>query len=89
MVGFLTAAGTCMGTLRGLETGKRPRRMVYRGNLFEQHLMQRDFRLTGYWRGQSQEPTAPERFKTSSTWNVIDKRRRRWTFNGYFGGQQY
>lgn len=89
MMVFLTASGAAVGTIKELETGKRPRRMLFKNNLHDQHMVQRDFRMTGVWRGQLQEAVAPERFKTLLTWQVVDERRKRWTFGGFFGGRDW
>ncbi|KAK9352472.1 hypothetical protein V1505DRAFT_366404 [Lipomyces doorenjongii] len=61
-------AGTGMSAAKLLrEGGNKPR--VHR-DAWDKMMMERDMRLTKEYRKQSDEPIAPEYFKTSSVWRA-------------------
>jgi hypothetical protein len=69
-LGIITVMfGATGGGLRLLQTyrneGKPPR---YNMDMWDTMMMDRDERLTGTRRGQSDNPTAPKDFATSSGW---------------------
>ncbi|CAN6651114.1 hypothetical protein TRVA0_025S00188 [Trichomonascus vanleenenianus] len=66
--GLITVAGGGLSGLHALRNnGKRDR---FGLDLFERQLLERDYRLTGRIRAQSDAPIAPEAFKTSSWWKA-------------------
>lgn len=67
--------------LYGLDKWDRQRKYIYVNNVLYVILtwnmlnflvIERDFRLTGEYRKQTDKPTAPEEFKTNSFWKVCD-----------------
>ncbi|KIV97924.1 hypothetical protein PV10_01625 [Exophiala mesophila] len=47
--------------------GKRPRRQL---DLWDRQMMDRDYRLTGKFRGQADAPEAPLGFEVNSAWKT-------------------
>jgi len=68
MFSLLTIAGGGLSGIHFLRNGgKRDRWNLDR---YETYLIERDYRLTGSYRGQSDAPVAPEYFKTNSIWKL-------------------
>lgn len=68
MLGFFSIAGGGLGAVHYLRNGgKRDR---WNPDDFDRQMLQRDLRLTGILRGQSDAPKAPEEFKRNSIWKL-------------------
>ncbi|KAF8338825.1 uncharacterized protein EI90DRAFT_2990739 [Cantharellus anzutake] len=66
LTGMFAATGTLFSVVRrGQNDGKPPR---YNLESWDEMMMDRDKRLTGSRRGQSDNHVAPESFKTNSIW---------------------
>lgn len=68
MLTFLTAGGTYVAGSRFLTNDHK--RVRYNLDQFDRQLMERDLRLTGELRGQSQDSKAPDAFKTNGVWKL-------------------
>ncbi|KAF2460685.1 hypothetical protein BDY21DRAFT_369639 [Lineolata rhizophorae] len=61
-------AGAAMGKLKHMQSGgKRPRRNL---DAWDRQMMNRDRRLTGYLRGQSDDAMAPAGFELNNPWRM-------------------
>lgn len=68
MMTLLTVCGGGLSALHFARNGyKRDRFNLDR---YETYLIERDYRLTGSYRGQSDSPIAPDYFKTNSVWKL-------------------
>ncbi|CDO54690.1 NIMM subunit of mitochondrial NADH:ubiquinone oxidoreductase (complex I), putative [Geotrichum candidum] len=68
ILGLMTVAGGAMNSIHSARNnGKRD---LYGLDKWDRQLIERDFRLTGAYREQSDKPIAPEEFKTNSWWKV-------------------
>uniref|UniRef100_A0A060T722 NADH dehydrogenase [ubiquinone] 1 alpha subcomplex subunit 1 n=1 Tax=Blastobotrys adeninivorans TaxID=409370 RepID=A0A060T722_BLAAD len=66
--GLISVAGGGLSALHSIKNnGKRDR---YNLDQWERQMLQRDFRLTGKYREQSDKAIAPDSFKTSSWWKA-------------------
>lgn len=65
---FLTAGGSYVSVSRYLTNDNK--RVRYNLDQFEKQLIERDFRLTGKFRAQSDEAVAPQAFKTNGIWKL-------------------
>ncbi|KAI8448809.1 hypothetical protein BY996DRAFT_4590514, partial [Phakopsora pachyrhizi] len=71
-IGLLTVCFGCTGTLlnatrRFQNDGKPP---MYGLDAWDERMLERNRRLTGSTRGQTDELIAPQEFKTNSAWPV-------------------
>lgn len=65
---FITVGGSAMNAIHSARNnGKRD---LYNLDKWDRQLLERDFRLTGEIRKQSDKAVAPEEFKTNSWWKV-------------------
>ncbi|KAI0186692.1 hypothetical protein EV127DRAFT_438270 [Xylaria flabelliformis] len=65
------ATGAGLSKLRHWQNGhKRPRRSLDQWDRVGSQMMDRDRRLTGLLRGQSDEPLAPAGFELNNPWRV-------------------
>ncbi|KAF4310989.1 NADH:ubiquinone oxidoreductase kda subunit [Botryosphaeria dothidea] len=68
MLGFFGLSGAGMAKLRTLQNGgKRGRHSL---DAWDRVMMERDRRLTGYLRGQTDIPQAPEGFELNNPWKL-------------------
>jgi hypothetical protein len=65
---FLTTGGVYVAGSRFYSNDFK--RVRYNLDQFDRQMMERDFRLTGKFRGQSGDAVAPESFKTSGIWKL-------------------
>ncbi|KAF2203984.1 hypothetical protein GQ43DRAFT_221754 [Delitschia confertaspora ATCC 74209] len=68
MIGMFAFTGGALGQLRWMQNGrKRPRHGL---DIWDQVMMQRDRRLTGFARGQTDKAEAPAGFELNNPWKV-------------------
>ncbi|GAB7353764.1 hypothetical protein MBLNU459_g4154t1 [Dothideomycetes sp. NU459] len=68
MLGFFGITGAGLSKIRNMQNGgKRARHSV---DQWDKQMMDRDRRLTGFLRGQTDRPTAPAGFELSNGWRV-------------------
>ncbi|KAI8079032.1 uncharacterized protein B0P05DRAFT_542119 [Gilbertella persicaria] len=72
IAGMFTITGTGLNVVRYYSNDRKPGR--YGLDIWERQMMERDRRLTGSLRGQSDEPIAPAAFSTNSIW-YLEKHR--------------
>ncbi|KAF1944800.1 hypothetical protein EJ02DRAFT_340251 [Clathrospora elynae] len=66
ITGFFAVSAVSVGKLREMQNGgKRARRGV---DQWDKQMMERDRRLTGFMRGQTDKPIAPEGFELNNPW---------------------
>lgn len=63
---MFAAAGTLLNVSKRAQNQGKPVR--YHIDAWDEMMMERDKRLTGHERGQSDEPIAPEEYATNSVW---------------------
>ncbi|KAF2220468.1 hypothetical protein BDZ85DRAFT_284206 [Elsinoe ampelina] len=68
MIGFFGLSGAALSKIRHMDNGgKRPRHSV---DGWDRQMMERDLRLTGYLRGQTDQVKAPKGFELSNRWKL-------------------
>ncbi|KAF2267525.1 hypothetical protein CC78DRAFT_59915 [Lojkania enalia] len=68
MVGMFAVSAVGVGALKQMQNGgKAPRRGL---DAWDRQMMERDRRLTGFMRGQTDKPTAPPGFEVNNPWRV-------------------
>ncbi|KAM0716488.1 hypothetical protein Q7P37_007933 [Cladosporium fusiforme] len=68
MLAFFGVSGAGLSKIRNMQNGgKRPRHSV---DQWDRQMMDRDRRLTGYLRGQTDQAVAPDGFELSNGWRV-------------------
>ncbi|PNS16415.1 hypothetical protein CAC42_149 [Sphaceloma murrayae] len=68
MLGFFALSGGALSKIRHMQNGgKRPRHSI---DGWDRQMMERDLRLTGYLRGQSDNVKAPAGFELSNRWKL-------------------
>ncbi|KAI8357335.1 hypothetical protein EDC96DRAFT_247125 [Choanephora cucurbitarum] len=72
IAGMFTITATGLNVVRYYSNDRKPGR--YGLDIWERQMMERDRRLTGSLRGQSDNPTAPPAFATNSIW-YLEKHR--------------
>ncbi|KAF1799771.1 hypothetical protein V8B55DRAFT_1541435 [Mucor lusitanicus] len=72
IAGMFTVTATGLNVTRYLGNDKKPTR--YGLDVWEKQMMERDRRLTGSLRGQTDQPIAPLAFATNSIWYLEKKR---------------
>ncbi|KAF2001867.1 hypothetical protein P154DRAFT_521347 [Amniculicola lignicola CBS 123094] len=71
MTGMFAISAAGLGTLREMQNGgKRARRGIDRWDQVCWQMMERDRRLTGFMRGQTDRPIAPPGFELNNPWRV-------------------
>ncbi|PVI00342.1 hypothetical protein DM02DRAFT_491492, partial [Periconia macrospinosa] len=66
MLGMFTFSSWAVGSLKEMQNGgKKPRRGL---DVWDRVMMQRDRRLTGFARGQTDRPEAPPGFELNNPW---------------------
>lgn len=68
MFSLLTICGGGMSAIHFFRNDFKRER--YNLDRFDTYLIERDYRLTGSYRGQSDTPTAPDSFKVNSIWKL-------------------
>jgi len=69
---FMTISGVGLTTVKHFQNGgKWPR---YNTDKWDRQMMDRDQRLTGYLRGQSDRSEAPDGFELNSYWKMESRR---------------
>ncbi|KAK3724769.1 hypothetical protein LTR37_000817 [Vermiconidia calcicola] len=68
MLGMFAVSGAALSKIRHMQNGdKRPRHSV---DAWDKQMMDRDRRLTGFLRGQTDSVKAPPGFELSNPWRV-------------------
>ncbi|KAF2749421.1 hypothetical protein M011DRAFT_419734 [Sporormia fimetaria CBS 119925] len=68
MVGMFAFSAVSVGKLRQMQNGgKRARRGL---DAWDRVMLERDRRLTGFMRGQTDKPEAPKGFELNNPWRV-------------------
>ncbi|KAF2243662.1 hypothetical protein BU26DRAFT_465042 [Trematosphaeria pertusa] len=68
MIGMFAFSAVSVGKLREMQNGgKKARRGI---DAWDRVLMERDRRLTGFMRGQTDKPEAPQGFELNNPWRV-------------------
>ncbi|PSN60988.1 hypothetical protein BS50DRAFT_161876 [Corynespora cassiicola Philippines] len=68
MIGMFAFSGVAVGSLKEMQNGgKKTRRGI---DAWDRVMMERDRRLTGFVRGQTDKPTAPPGFELNNPWRV-------------------
>ncbi|WPH00263.1 Hypothetical protein R9X50_00308700 [Acrodontium crateriforme] len=71
MLGMFGFTGAALSKIRHMQNGgKRARHSV---DQWDRQMMDRDRRLTGFLRGQTDNPIAPAGFELSNAWRVEKK----------------
>ncbi|KAF2841820.1 hypothetical protein M501DRAFT_967789 [Patellaria atrata CBS 101060] len=68
IVGLFTFTGVTLGKLRRMQNGGKTARHSI--DQWDRQMMDRDRRITGYLRGQSDRPEAPPGFEVNSPWRL-------------------
>jgi hypothetical protein len=68
MIGMFGISGTGLAVIKNIQNeGKRPR---YSVDQWDRQMMERDRRLTGTLRGQTDKPEAPLGFELNNPWKL-------------------
>ncbi|KAF2116262.1 hypothetical protein BDV96DRAFT_46962 [Lophiotrema nucula] len=68
MIGFFAFSAASLAGLKSMQNGgKAPRRGL---DAWDRQMMERDRRLTGFARGQTDKPEAPPGFEVNNPWRV-------------------
>ncbi|RFU27728.1 hypothetical protein B7463_g8608, partial [Scytalidium lignicola] len=71
MLAMFGITGAGLSKIRHMQNGgKRARRSIDQWDRTWQQMMDRDRRLTGFLRGQTDEPNAPPGFELNNPWRV-------------------
>jgi len=69
---FMCVTGVGLTAVKSFQSGgKWPR---YGIDKWDRQMMERDQRLTGYFRGQSDRPDAPDGFELNNPWKLESRR---------------
>ncbi|KAF2800652.1 hypothetical protein K505DRAFT_141845 [Melanomma pulvis-pyrius CBS 109.77] len=71
MIGMFAFSAVAVGSLREMQNGgKKGRRGL---DAWDRVMMERDRRLTGFARGQTDKPFAPPGFEVNNPWRVEER----------------
>jgi len=68
MTGMFVISGTGLSMIRWANNGGKPMRRSV--DIWDKQMMERDRRLTGFLRGQSDQPVAPAGFELNNPWKI-------------------